>query len=183
MLRRSAILLASFAIATAAHAQSPSLDPFAKPQSGQSISTLTQPTLSPGVIFLFELEAKFAKAVATGGGKAFSSWFADDAVTLNNGRAAVLGKLAIAQQAQWDPKSYQLTWQPEGAQMGPSGDMGFTWGHYDGKTKDKNGQPVVLSGRYITIWRKVADGSWKVAMDASANEPPVPGECCSVPKP
>lgn len=160
----------------------PGFDPLSKP-SAPVISPLVEPTLSPGVLLLLELDGKFQKAVAEGGGKAFASWFADDAVTLNNGRPAVMGRAAIAAQAQWDPKTYQLTWQPQGAQMGPSNDMGFTWGHYEGHSKDKNGQPVVISGRYITVWKKVADGSWKVAMDASADEPPAAGECCTLPKP
>ena len=158
------------------------LDPLAKPQA-QIISPVTQPTISPGVLQLMELEGRFGQAVAAGGGKAFAAWFAEDAVTLNNGRPAVLGRANIAAQAQWDPKTYQLTWSPEGAQMGPSNDMGFTWGHYEGHSKDANGQPVVISGRYITMWKKVADGSWKVAMDASANNPPAAGECCALPKP
>jgi ketosteroid isomerase-like protein len=159
----------------------PSLDGLSRTPTG--ISPLTQPTLSPGVILLMELEGKFAQAVAAGGGKAFANWFADDAVTLNNGQPAVMGRATIAAQAQWDPKEYQLTWTPQGAQMGPSNDMGFTWGHYEGRSKDKNGQPVMISGRYMTVWKKVADGSWKVAMDASANEPPQTGECCVLPKP
>lgn len=153
-------------------------------QSSSAISNpLAQPTLTPGVLLLMELEGRFEKAVAAGGGKAFSSWFADDAVTLNNGKPAVLGRAAITAQAQWDPKSYQLTWQPQGAQMGPSNDMGFTWGHYEGRSKDKNGGPVVISGRYFTVWKKMPDGSWKVALDASADEPPATGECCILPKP
>jgi ketosteroid isomerase-like protein len=154
-----------------------------EPAKPQIISPLTQPTLSPGVIQLMELEGKFEQDVAKGGGKAFSSWFAEDAVTLNNGKPAVLGHRAIAANAIWDPKTYQLTWAPQGAQMGPSGDTGFTWGHYEAHSVDKNGQPVISSGRYITFWKKVADGSWKVAMDASANDAPAEGDCCALPKP
>lgn len=154
------------------------------PQSPAFIpSPIAQPTLSPGVILLMELEGRFAKAVAEGGGKAFASWFADDAVTLNNGKPAVLGRASIAAQANWDPKDYQLTWTPQGAQMGPSNDMGFTWGHYEGISKDKSGQPVTISGRYFTVWKKLPDGTWKVALDAGANEPPAAGECCVLPKP
>lgn len=160
----------------------PGFDTLASP-SGAAASPLAQPTLTPGVLMLMELEGRFEKAVAAGGGKAFASWFADDAVTLNNGRPAVLGRTAIAAQAQWDPKTYQLTWTPQGAQMGPSNDMGFTWGHYEGTSKDKNGQPVVISGRYFTVWKKLPDGTWKVALDASANEPPATAECCALPKP
>jgi ketosteroid isomerase-like protein len=152
-------------------------------QNSAISSPLVQPTLTPGALLLLELEGRFAQAVAAGGGKAFATWFAEDAVTLNNGKPAVLGFAAITAQAQWDPKTYQLTWVPQGAQMGPSNDMGFTWGHYEGRSKDKNGEPVVISGRYLTVWKKLPNGTWKVAMDASADEPPATGECCVLPKP
>lgn len=158
------------------------LDPIRK-AAPSTPSPLTEPTISPGALTLLTLEGQFAQAVAQGGGAAFASWFADDAVTLNNGKAAVHGKARIAANATWKPSEYQLTWQPEGAQMGPSGDMGYTWGHYDGTSKDRNGNPVVTSGRYITIWKRMADGKWKVSMDASAEEPAAAGECCKLPNP
>jgi ketosteroid isomerase-like protein len=156
-------------------------DPIANPQTVPS--PLTQPTLSNGAVLLMDLEARFAREVAVGGGKAFASWFADDAVSLPNGRAAALGRTAIAADADWDPKAYQLTWTATGARMGPSNDMGFTWGHYEGHSKDRNGEPVTVTGRYITVWKKLPNGAWKVALDASATEPPAAGECCTLPKP
>ncbi len=135
------------------------------------------------MVELLDLEGRFAEAVAAGGGKAFAEWFADDAVVLNNGKPALLGRGAIAAQANWDPKKYQLTWTAEGAQMGPSNDMGFTWGHYEGRAIDADGQPVTTSGRYMTVWKKTKVAGWKVALDASAQEPASAGECCSLPKP
>lgn len=146
-------------------------------------SPLSQPTVSPGALLLLELDARFSQAVSTGGGKAFASWFSDDGVTLNNGKPAVVGRTSIAANAVWDPKVYQLTWTPQGAQMGPSNDMGFTWGRYEGRSQDKNGQPVVISGRYMTVWKKMPDGNWKVALDASADEPAAAADCCALPKP
>jgi ketosteroid isomerase-like protein len=128
------------------------------------------PTLPPGVLELLKLEGDFCDSVAKGGGRAFGSWFADDAVTLNDGQPAVLGHTAIAATTNWDPKTYQLTWFAQGAQMGPSNDTGFTWGHYDATTIDKDGKSTTHSGRYITFWKKV-DGKWKVALDASSHEP------------
>ena len=144
----------------------------ANPGGYKTISPTTVPTLTPGQLMLLELEGRFSQAVAQGGGKAFVSWFAEDAVTLNNGKPATLGRGAIAASATWSPEAYSLTWVAQGAQMGPLNDMGFTWGHYEGRTKDKSGQTIVTSGRYITVWKKLPDGSWKVAMDASAEEPP-----------
>jgi ketosteroid isomerase-like protein len=161
----------------------PSAPATGAPPGYKIITPAVAPTLSPGVLLLIELEGRFASAVAAGGGKAFGAWFAEDAVTLNNGKPAVLGRGAIAASANWNPKEYSLTWAAQGAQMGPSNDMGFTWGHYEGKALDRDGKPVITTGRYITVWKKLADGTWKVAMDASANEPaPDSALCCTVPQ-
>lgn len=143
------------------------------PQAG---NPLTNPGLSPGVEFLYHLEAKFAADTAKGGGRAFAAWFAPDAVTLANGKAPVIGHDAIAAAATWSPQTYQLTWTPEGARMGPGGEMGFTWGHYDGVSKDQQGNTIRTSGRYMTVWKKQADGEWKVVLDASNDGPP--DDCC-----
>ncbi len=138
---------------------------------GPTLSPLTMPTLSPGEIELVKLEGQFSDATIAGGGKAFAAWFAEDGVTLQNGKPPVRGRAAIAAAAVWDPKDYQLAWYAEGAQMSPGGNSGFTWGHYTATAKDKNGQPVTLSGRNITVWKKVA-GQWKVALEASADDAP-----------
>jgi ketosteroid isomerase-like protein len=142
---------------------------------------LMDPTTKPGKVLLFDLEARFAKDVRERGGAAFADWFAEDGVALNNGQTPMIGRVAIMKGANWDPKVYQLTWTPTDAQMGPSGDMGYTWGHFEGHSKDAAGNPVTTSGRYMTIWRKQADGSWKVVLDAGANEPAAAGDCCKLP--
>ena len=157
------------------------IEPFGAPRGTNN--PLSQPTLSPGVLTLLELDGRFGQDLAAEGGKAFAKWFADDAVTLNNGQPAILGRTNIAAQARWDPKQYQLTLVPQGAQMGPSNDMGFTWGHYEAHSIDQAGQPVTKTGRYMTVWKKDAHGQWKIALDAGADEPPGAGECCTLPKP
>src|ERR1700722_3567939 len=142
---------------------------------------LSDPTVKPGKVLLFDLEARFAKDVAERGGVAFADWFAEDGVALGNGEAPVVGRVAIAKSSNWSPKAYQLTWTPTDATMGPSGDMGYTWGHFEGHSKDANGNPVVTSGRYMTVWRREPDGSWKVVLDAGANDTPAAGDCCKLP--
>ncbi|HVG26015.1 MAG TPA: nuclear transport factor 2 family protein [Acidobacteriaceae bacterium] len=157
------------------HAQLQSIpqQPPAPPAGQHHLEPFKNSSIPPGALELVRLETEFQKAVEKGGGKAFASWFADDGVTLNNGHPAVLGQQAIAADATWDSKNYQLTWYAEGGQMGPSGDTGFTWGHYDAHGRDNSGKPTSSSGRYITFWKKV-NGAWKVALDASANEPSSP---------
>jgi len=162
--------------ASAARAQLPELG-----TSSTAPNPLTDTTVKPGKIILYDLEARFAKDVLERGGAGFAAWFADDGVALGNGAAPLVGKVAIAKSANWSPKDYQLTWTPSDALMGPSGDMGYTWGHYEGRSKDANGNPVMTGGRYITVWRKQPDGSWKVVLDAGANDAPEAGDCCKLP--
>ena len=142
---------------------------------------LADTTMTPGKALLFDLEAKFAKATAEGGGKAFASWFAEDGVSLANGQAPVHGRDAIAKQATWSPKDYQLLWTPTDGLMSAAGDMGYTWGHYEGHSRDADGNSKVLTGRYLTIWKKEPDGSWKVILDSSNDEPAGAGDCCKLP--
>jgi ketosteroid isomerase-like protein len=149
--------------------------------TSQTPNPLTDSTIKPGKMQLFDLEARFAKDVAERGGAAFASWFADDGVEMGNGAVPHIGKVAIVKSANWSPKDYQLTWTPTDAMMGPSGDMGYTWGHFEGHSKDANGNPVVTSGRYMTVWRREPDGSWKVVLDAGANDAPAAGDCCKLP--
>jgi ketosteroid isomerase-like protein len=164
---------------------------FAAPRAGAQLlqpaapettpSPLADPTMNAGKALLFDLESKFAKDVLEKGGAGFAEWFAEDGVALGNGTAPVVGRVAIAKSANWSPQTYQLTWKPTDAVMGPSGDMGYTWGHFEGHSKDANGNPVTTTGRYMTIWRKGADGTWKVVLDAGANEPADAGDCCKLP--
>jgi len=153
--------------------------PEANPQ--EKPNPLIDTTVNAGKILLFDLEARFAKDVLARGGAAFADWFAEDGVALGNAAAPLIGKVAIAKSANWDPKVYQLTWTPTDAMMGPSGDMGYTWGHFEGHSKYANGGPITVTGRYITVWRKQADGNWKVVLDAGANEPVAAGDCCKLP--
>ncbi len=155
--------------------------PLPNPAATPAPNPLTDATATPGKVLLFNLEARFAKDVAERGGKAVVDWFASDGVLLGNGQPPAVGKVAIAKTMTWTAAEYQLTWTPTDAMMGPSGDMGYTWGHFEGHSKDANGNPVSTSGRYMTIWRKEPDGEWKVVLDAGANEPAGSGDCCRLP--
>jgi ketosteroid isomerase-like protein len=168
--------MAAMAASTTAFAQLS----FPSSSAANAPNPLTDPTAKPGKVLLFDLEARFAKDVAERGGAGFASWFADDGVVLGNGEAPVVGRVAIEKSSNWSPRDYQLTWTPTDAVMGPSGDIGYTWSHYEGHSKDANGNSVVTTGRFITIWRKQSEGDWKVVLDAGSNEPAA-NDCCKLP--
>jgi len=46
-----------------------------------------------------------------------------------------------------------------------SGDLGYAVGTWQLTGKSRKGEPVSLTGKYMTVWKKQADGSWKVVAD------------------
>lgn len=123
---------------------------------------------------LMKLEAEFAKTTSEKGLDGFMSYFADEGYDLPNGGEIVQGKENIRKAiGPWGP-DFKLEWTPVKAEMAASGDLGYTFGNYVATSKDKDGKLVKRYGKYVTIWKKQADGSWKVAMD-TGNSSPEPG--------
>ena len=69
----------------------------------------------------------------------------------------------------------KLHWQVTKAEASTSGDLGYSTGTYDLSFNGPNGEPVVDHGKYLTVWRKQADGSWKVVQDIFNSDLPAPG--------
>lgn len=126
-----------------------------------------------GAETLKKLEADFQKAAAERGSQGYMSYYADDAAEVPNGEAIIQGKANIAKTMGFlDDKNNHLTWTPIYADMSVSGDLGYTYGTYEFRSKDKDGKDVVEPGKYASIWKKQKDGSWKVVMDMGNSGPP-----------
>jgi ketosteroid isomerase-like protein len=69
------------------------------------------------------------------------------------------------------PSTATLTWKPSQAEVSSSGDLGYTWGRYEYRDRAADGKPIVETGSYVTIWRRQADGSWKVVLDGGTPDP------------
>src|SRR6267143_2694473 len=92
---------------------------------------------SKGSDVLVKMEADFQKATAEKGWDGYVTFFAEDGVELQNGESAVKGKEAIRKSlGEWTP-DMNLTWTPTNAEMAASGDIGYTYGEYTFKRKDK----------------------------------------------
>jgi ketosteroid isomerase-like protein len=121
---------------------------------------------SDGSAPLLKIENDFMKAAAEHGSQGYLSYYADDAVEVPNGAALVQGKAGIAKTMGFlDNPDNHLNWTPVGAGIAASGDLGYTFGTYEFRSKDKDGKLVASHGKYTTIWRKQKDGSWKVVLD------------------
>lgn len=123
---------------------------------------------------LKQLEGEFMKAAAEKGSQGYMSYYADDAVEVPNGAALIRGKVEIAKGMSFlDDKNNQLLWTPVGADISSSGDLGYTYGTFEFRSKDRDGKAVVDYGKYTSIWKKQTDGSWKVVLDMG-NASPAP---------
>ena len=118
---------------------------------------------------LMQLESEFAQAVAEHGRAAFVTYFADDGVELEDG-GGISTRGDIRKQPAW-PEGTSLTWTPVKADMAASGDLGYTYGNYVFKSKNKEGKVVSSYGKYMSVWKKQKDGSWKVAVDMGNSSP------------
>ena len=67
-----------------------------------------------------------------------------------------------------------IHWQPNVVQASRSGELGFTLGTYELSFNDPKGKPASDKGKYVTVWRKQADGTWKVVVDEFNSDQPLP---------
>jgi len=73
--------------------------------------------------------------------------------------------------------SWHLTWEPTMAFASTAGDLGYTLGTWKSTRTAANGAERVSTGKYVTVWRKQGDGSWKVVFDGGSTDttPKIPG--------
>jgi len=123
---------------------------------------------------LLRLDREFDQKVAAGGGgAAWASYFAENGAMLGQSSAPVTGPEAIRQRMEpvFANPDFSLRWTPTRAEILISGDLGFTTGRYERRAKDKDGKVEVEHGTYVSVWRKQADGSWKIILDTGSADP------------
>ena len=115
----------------------------------------------------------FAADVARDGSAAWVRWFEPRGAQLVPG-AIVRGdsaRRALMHDVLDDPK-LELVWAPDTAVLAASGDMGYTIGRSQVRQTNPDGSVTIRStGRYLTIWRRQPDGSWKVELDTGNSDP------------
>lgn len=123
---------------------------------------------------LLEADRAFDAATAARGEAGFASFLSDDMTTIRADQPIVRGKGAFLEgwKSVFTTPGLSLRWQPQLARISDDGTMGFTVGTYT-TTRSENGEArVVGSGKYVTIWRKQSDGTWKVIFDSGVPDTP-----------
>ena len=95
------------------------------------------------------------------------SYYASDAVVLPANSEMSTDKLGM--QKVWSEmltKDTDLEWTPMWVEAAKSGDLVYVVGNYTLTTKAGKGKPSKIErGKYMEVWKKQADGTWKAEAD------------------
>jgi ketosteroid isomerase-like protein len=121
---------------------------------------------------LLQTDIEFAQfSVNQGAAEAFNEYLTEDALQLPAGNNPVQGVNNIYNGMKDNQSNYTLDWSPRYAEVAKSGELGYTWGTYSLAYKDKNGEEQKSYGKYLNIWKKQANGNWRVAVDIGNDSP------------
>jgi len=114
---------------------------------------------------LIEADRRFAASVQRSGLAGWITGFAPSGRMIAGGQSHV-GPEGIrrAMLPVFADTSFTISWDPNYAEVAASGDMGYTVGRYEQRSR-VDGVTVMNSGTYLTVWRRQDDGSWKVKAD------------------
>ena len=110
--------------------------------------------------------AKFAVAITTGDTAGMLSIYTDDAVVMPQGMPAVRGRAAVSQ---YNAGMFSMFTVSNASfsttDLIVAGDYAIESGIYRMTMKPKTGPAMPDTGKYISVWRRQSDGSWKMAKD------------------
>lgn len=102
-----------------------------------------------------------------------AAYWAEDARVVLPGQPIIAGRTAARDMVAGTMKipGFAIKWTPDSAVISRSGDIGYTYGTNEVTAPDPTGKPVTMRGRYLTVWRKDADGHWRCTQDYSNPAP------------
>ena len=105
--------------------------------------------------------------------EAFASVYAADAVVMLEGAPDMNGLEAIRAGLgglMQDP-NFSLSFEPTQVVVARAGDLAYETGTYGLSMSDPEGNPASQQGHYVVVWRKEADGQWRIAQELLNADP------------
>jgi ketosteroid isomerase-like protein len=129
-----------------------------------------QPSVETNRAALLSIDREFSQASEKKGARAaFSAHLADDARLFRDDKFPFVGKQAAT--AAMADLAGALKWQPTNAEVSAAGDIGYTYGIAEFKAA---GADKIQYNNYVRIWKRQADGRWKIVIDVTNPCPPPP---------
>jgi ketosteroid isomerase-like protein len=123
-----------------------------------------------------EADAAWSKAAAAKDVEAYVGFLAEDALELPPNAPMLTGKESMRKglSEEMANPGFVLSWQVNKAEASRGGDLAYSIGTYQSTMNDAKGKPVTDRGKYVTVWKKQADGTWKVVADIYNSDLPAP---------
>lgn len=122
-------------------------------------------------------DAQLSKAVGVHDLATLLSYYADDAVSLPANEELLTNHPDM--QKSWMARlapGVSLSWTPMYVEAAKSGDLAYILGSYTMTTKAAKGTPATDRGKYLAVWKKQPDGSWKIEADMWNSDLPAKGK-------
>ena len=116
---------------------------------------------------LRDLDAKWSAAAGAKDVDKTVSYYAEEAVVMPPNASAATTKEAIrsAWKEMLTSPGAAISWKTTKVEVAKSGDLAYVSGTYEETMTDASGKPVKDRGKYLEVWEKQADGTWKVVAD------------------
>jgi uncharacterized protein (TIGR02246 family) len=123
-----------------------------------------------------ELEREAREAAEAKDLDRYVSFYADDAVLFWPGAPMVRGRAGIREfmQAYLSMPTFSLSFETAEVHVSRAGDLAYSYGTNRVSLVGPNGEHVKDRGKYLTIYRKQPDGTWKVVADMGNSDLPAP---------
>lgn len=113
-----------------------------------------------------DLDAQWSKTAETKDLDGIVSYYSDDASVLPPNAPIATGEQPIRDAwASLLAQGASVSWQSSKVEVSRSGDLAYTTGSYHSSMKDSLGKLVTDHGKYVEVWKKLADGKWKTVVD------------------
>jgi ketosteroid isomerase-like protein len=133
----------------------------------RAASTMTADTRSADEETLKNLDADWSKAAGAKDLDKTASYYSDDALILPPNMPAIHGKQGARAmwQGMFSVPGFGGGWKVSKVEVARSGDMAYVTGSYELSESDAGGKPSTDKGKYLEVWKKQTDGSWKCIVD------------------
>lgn len=119
-------------------------------------------------------EREWSAAFLAGNAAGIAALYTDDGASIESSGEWSRGRAGIAKQLQVQFDTLTPTAREDIAEeVIPAGDYALEIGHYSYQGAGKTSKAVhSASGRYMVLWRKDADGVWRLHRDIGSEAPP-----------
>lgn len=123
-----------------------------------------------------QADIAWAKAGSANDFEAVMSYYSEDASLLAPNTPIATGKEAIRKfwRQQHDSSGFAVKWHPFLVEAARLGDFGYVLGAYELTINDAEGKPSTDHGKYVAVWKKETDGSWKCVAEMFNSDLPLP---------